>query len=520
MKKRLMSLLMVAAMTSTMFVGCGSDASKETSATDAASSDAATEAAADEVVCPDEITIMVDATVFTEPNGRDQFIAKLEELTGIAKINVVQPDHDAYYDVVGQTIASGDWPDVMILGPTYLSGYASQGVLWDMTDAWNNSELKVRQTAFGGNVDVEGLMINGQLYGMPATRGNGCVTYLRQSWLDAVGMDVPTTYDEYIEVLRAFKNNDPDGDGQNNTYGASAAGFIGGEAPYINYWPEFYQDAFPSFMTENGAWVDGFNSDAMKAALQRMADAYAEGLIDPASLDQGTKDARTKYFAGEFGAFTYWAGNWAENIYQNLSQNDQDPEIATMAPIAEVGTYINRLSPAWCITSTCENPEGVFKYFIETMQDGADTQFLWTYGVEGVHWSTAAETLYADTDSPKEYAQGEFHGCDNLENPGTQYTKAHIDPKLALVELANDPGALSETAKASADLFTANCRNAEMVPSTQEMTDYNGALTTLKNTLIAKVVMGEMTVDEAYAEYESNPEGLAYSQAIVDSLNK
>ncbi len=70
---------------------------------------------------------MVDGTVFTQENGQAEFIAKLEELSGI-KINVVQPDHDAYYDVkVGQTVASGDWPDVMILSSTYYSGYAEQG---------------------------------------------------------------------------------------------------------------------------------------------------------------------------------------------------------------------------------------------------------------------------------------------------------------------------------------------------------------------------------------------------------
>ncbi len=32
----------------------------------------------------------------------------------------------------------------------------------------------------------------------------------------------------------------------------------------------------------------------------------------------------------------------------------------------------------------CENPEGVFKYFIESMLDGGDMQMLWSYGVEDV----------------------------------------------------------------------------------------------------------------------------------------
>ena len=45
---------------------------------------------------------------------------------------------------LGQTFAAGseNWPDVVILGSSYYSGYAGEGALWDMTDAWNNSELK------------------------------------------------------------------------------------------------------------------------------------------------------------------------------------------------------------------------------------------------------------------------------------------------------------------------------------------------------------------------------------------
>lgn len=154
------------------------------------------------------------------------------------------------------------------------------------------------------------------------------------------------------------------------------------------------------------------------------------------------------------------------------------------------------------------------------MQDGGETQFLWTYGVEGVHWSTAAETLYEGTDSEVTYEEGEFHGLDNLEVSGTQYTKAHIDPALALVDLEGDPAKESraEENTASAQMFAANSVSAVLVPSTDEMTEYNGDLTTLKNTLVASVVLGEMTVDEAYAQFEAQG-GAEWSQLIVDSLN-
>lgn len=36
------------------------------------------------------------------------------------------------------------------------------------------------------------------------------MTYVRKDWLDRLGMDVPTTYDEFIEMLTRFKNEIPE----------------------------------------------------------------------------------------------------------------------------------------------------------------------------------------------------------------------------------------------------------------------------------------------------------------------
>lgn len=549
MKKKVVSLLMAATMVVSL-TACGGGGASEGSDTGAADTGAAetaettepaadageaetaepaAETAADDIEKPEEITILVDGTVFTQENARDEFMAKLEELIGI-KINVIQPDHDAYYDNVGQIVASGDWPDVMILSSTYYSGYAAEGVLWDMTDAWMNSDLKKRQEANGSEGVVEGVMIDGCLYGMPATRGNGCVTYVKKKWMDNCGItSAPKNFEEYKAMLDAFMTGDPDGDGvDGNTYAAVAsAGFVGTEAPFVNYLPEFYQDAYPSFYKDDsGKWVDGFTEESMKAAMQRLNEAVSSGALDKASLDQGTGDCRNKFYSDDFGVFTYWAGTWATNLKTNLENNGLDGELVALEPIAEVGQYLDRVPPVWAITSSCKNPEGVFKYFIEPMQDGGDVQFLWTYGVEDVHWSTKAETLYAGQTNDegesmeKVYAEGEFHGCDNLENPGTQYTKAHIDPALALVDLANDPADKSAAPenRESATMFAENCKTAVLVPTTEAMTQYNGDLTTLKNQLIAQVALGELTVEDAYAKFESDG-GANWSQQIVDSLN-
>ena len=467
-----------------------------------------------EVTKPQKITIFIDGTVVTQPNGQAEFKARLEELSGI-ELEIIQPDHDAYYDVLQQQIASGDWPDVMILSSTYYAAYANEGVLWDMTEAWENSNTKAIGTHANPEV-MEALKINGRLYGFADGIGGGCVTYVKKAWLDAVGMEAPTTWDEYAAMCDAFVNNDPDGDGVKDTYALAAAGFIGTEAPYINYLPEFYQDAYPSFYkNEEGKWVDGFTEPAMKAALERLNEGYTKGWIDPTTLTNGTKDCRNKFYDDTTGVFTYWAGTWAVNLKTNLEKNGHDGELVAIAPLEGCPGYFDRTPPVWAISSTCENPEGVFTYFIDTILDGGDIEFLWTYGVEDVHWSRKAENVLG-----VDYAEGEFHFRENLETPGTPYTKAHCDPNgVRFPEGFDNPldKVVKPEAISSNALFAETCRSAWMVPSTDVMTTYNGDLTTLKNSLIAKVAMGEMTYDDAMAEFAK--QGQAWSDAIVESLN-
>lgn len=456
---------------------------------------------------------MFDGTVFTQENGQAEFEARWEELTGI-DLQIIQPDHSQYYDVLGQTIAGGDWPDVVLLGSTYYASYAAEGVLWDMTEAYDNSELKERIT---DQSVIDGLKIDGSLYGISPARGNGCITYVKKAWLDNCGLEVPTTYDEYLAMLEAFTTGDPDGNGvDGDTYGVSSAGLIGTEAPYTNYLPEFYQDAYPSFYkNDEGVWVDGFTEDSMKAALERLKSAYEAGYIDKESLTNATSDCRTKFYEDKFGVFTYWAGTWATNLKTNLEANGLDSELVAIPPIEELGVYTERVAPAWCITEACSNPEGVYKYFIESMLDGGDMQFLWTYGVEGVHWSTAAEEVCG-----VKYEEGQFHMLENREKEGTVYTKNHIDPMLAVAPLENDPKAeaVAEEAKVSAETFQEHSKMAQLVVSTDEMAEYNGDLTTLKNEVIAKVVTQGMSVEDGMAYFDQQG-GNDWSQKIVDSLN-
>ena len=469
---------------------------------------------------PAKISIMVDGTLVTEPNGRAEFEARWEELTGI-DLEIIQPDHSSYYEVLSQRVATGNLPDAFLLGSEYYSSYAAAGLLWEMTDAWENSATH-NSGRFFGDYAIEGLKMDGKLYGIPMAKGNGCVTYIKKAWLDAVNLDAPTTYEEYLNVLVAFTPEDPDGNGESDTFGVTAAGFIGPEAPWVNYFPEFYQDATPSFYKdEDGVWHDGFVEPEMQAALERMTEAYALGTIDPETLTNTTANCREKFYDDKFGVFTYWAGQWASNLKNNLEIHGKDGELVALEPIEEVGAYIDRVSGCWCISAACENPEGVYDWFIDNMLDGGDVQFLWTYGVEGVHWSRKAETLYAGTSKEVTYTEGQFHFLDNRETPGSQYKKSMLDPALVFATYKEGFEAPTDVAPEnaySANLFNTHSKSAQLVPGTEAKNEYDGDLLALKKELVANIIMGKISYEEAMEQFEAEG-GNVMSQAIVDSLN-
>jgi hypothetical protein len=517
--KKLLAVLMTTMLLVPTLAACANN-SGTSSTTTVAETNASGETVATDtsgVTKPETIKIMANGTVTTKSNAQDAFIARWEELTGI-KLEIQQPDHDAYYDVLGQTFASGidNWPDVVLLNATYYTGYAAEGALWDMTEAYENSGIRERVT---NPALIDGLYLDGSLYGFSPTRGNGCITYIKKAWLDNVGMEAPTNYEEFREMLIAFSTEDPDGNGvAGDTYAISSAGLMGAETPYTHYLPEFYQDAWPSFyQLEDGTWIDGFTQDNMEAALLRLKEAYESGWIDRESLTNGTQDVRNKFYEDKFGVFTYWAGTWATNMKNNLGNNGFDDELIALPPIKEVGTYIERQAPMWSITVGAKNPEGVFEYFIKTMVDGGDMQILWTYGVEDVHWSTKAGTILDNT-----YAEGEFHGLESLEIPGTQYAKQHLDPMLVIVPFTDgDIGdnAIEASARAAQQTFNDNSRLAPLPKSTDEMSQYNGDLITLKRTVIADVVTQGVSFEDAMATFEAEG-GIEWSKMIVDSLNK
>ena len=455
---------------------------------------------------PEAFTVMVDGTVPKMADWGDKFDEQLKELTSL-DFTVTRPDHNSYYDAVANSMLDASaMPDVIILSSDYLALYASQGLLWDMTDAWNNSATKasgrliadaekIMQANYARGVDGEKA-----LYGFVPTRGNGCCTYVKEAWATAAGytkadLQKQMSYDEFYTMLKKMKA------AKGVDYVISAPGFYSKEAPYTNYLPEFYQNAQFTFYYDKaqGKYVDGFSEQEMKDALQRIQNAVKDGLINKESSTKTTATARNDFKSTdpktESGVFTYWAGQWAETLRGYLKGVGLDDSIIPILPVKELGKYAERLSPSWCITSHAAETgkaEGIFKYFIDKMLDGGDIQTLWEYGPKGYYYNVKDD--------------GSFEFLPKKSDPKAKYSKAHLDCNLVLAGYGDgkkDPGMAAQPANVieCSEMFFKNSQLVDSPAMTEEVGKLIGDINTQRYTVVDKVARGEWSVDEGMKQY-------------------
>lgn len=507
--RRILALAISLVMLTVMFSACTPSPSESTQPTQAATqapsaATAAPEATpepADEVKKPEKITFMVDGTFLIKENGEEILVKGYEDLYGI-DLELNHPVHNEYYEKVNLAFTTNSIPDVLLLSSSYYLNYANNGALYDITDLYENSAIK--DNVFNQAI-IDSLRIDGRLYGLPRERGNGTVTYVRGDWMEKLGLSAPTNYEEFIEMLRKFKFENPDGLTPDQVYPITAAGLINNEFPLDIYLREFFWTATPDFVEREGKWVDGMSEGVMKDALQRMRDAYAEGLIDPEILTNKTSTCRDKFYAGNVGVFNYWAGMWNKTLSDNLTANFPDATVVPIKPIKET-YYIERPPVPIAITTACKNPEGVFEYFLSTLLDAGEGQKLWTFGVKG----EAGSATYTEDG-------GKITFLPSVEDPSKNFAKAFSAPELSITNFAPNFD-MDEKITSSLQLFNENSVVYSLMPATEALNTLGPELNAIKAAAIADIVYGEVSVDDGLAAYTAEAQGMV--DAILAELNK
>ena len=318
-------------------------------------------------------------------------------------------------------MASGDYPDAFIgaLGgdDNDVITYGSEGIYIPLNDLIEQYCPNFNRRVSEGYPDLMKMITcaDGNIYGMPAVLYNPDIynnTFINQKWLDAVGAEVPTTTEEFEEVLRLFKENDPNGNGEADEIPMTFIFSDWGASDHGPYFGAFGYPLSPDYIMIDNKEVKYLSAEeSFKEGAEWLGSLYAEGLVDRDVFTQDDSSLAAKVSQGTVGVFSSWdktpAGDYADDYVALMPLQGPDGEQNTLVE-GITGLYKGR----FMITNKCENPEILMQWvdrFYESLEVGLNA----TYGIgpdENKAWyydDNGDIVFKTGDDLPEEYERGQ-----------------------------------------------------------------------------------------------------------------
>lgn len=203
-------------------------------------------------------------------------------------------------------LASNELGDIVTLQIAMLKNSSvrnalESGVFWDvsnyLSDYKNLSKISEDR--------INAAKIDGALYGVPVQKDYARAgLVIRKDWLDNLGLEVPTTLEELYEVAKQFTENDPDGNGVDDTVG------FGDRAPSDIRYTSF--KLFTSYfgapngwsVDENGKFTPEFDTKEYMKALNYSRELYKNGYLSQDFAVTQKTDQQEQFAQGKTGIYT------------------------------------------------------------------------------------------------------------------------------------------------------------------------------------------------------------------------
>ena len=371
--KKLVALGLAMTMSVSVLAGCGDtkktnvqESSSSTQQSSSVTESSTVEEQSKEIVFPLEETLEVSAIGLLakdaypyEDNIAWQYI---NELTNV-KIDMQSFSGGEIREKVNLLLSSGDYPEVLYkCSAVDLDKYGKDGVLIPLEDlireyAPNLTKLLDERKAWGTITATDGHIYSLPGIEKPRSYVRSLFYWINQDWLDKVGKEMPTNQDEFYEVLKAFKEQDPNGNGKADEIPWVVAGgqeiaelteilaYMGKGLYYGGLWMEI--DGVLEYLPT----TEYFKEDILKYFKK----FYDEGLIndDAFTLTSDQADAVGKSGANVYGMVRGSSSTRASSEEEvRLKWNSFKPfDTDTFALNQGVS------KGGFAITDKCENPE-------------------------------------------------------------------------------------------------------------------------------------------------------------------
>jgi putative aldouronate transport system substrate-binding protein len=411
MKRKILTLLLVMTLTISAMSGC----SKTTpTVEDKSSNEKTTTTSADatadgETAESKNITFPlaepITMSMFAIANGTNELpdnitFKKVEEMTNV-KWEVQSCLGANMTEKQGLLMSSGEYPDVFYktyLGASDLEKYGKQGILIPLNDLIDQYAPNLKKLIADRGIEDYLKSSDGNIYALPELDSPSLgVTplWFNQEWLDNLGLEEPKNEDELYKVLKAFKEQDPNGNGV-----ADEIALTSGSDIKINLLlPYFTAIDYGTYCKiENNKLVYVPTSDNFKEFVAFVTKIYSEGIMDKNGFTNTIDQQKAIGASGDvLGAF-FDAGAFL------TVGRDSDDKYKILTPFV-TGTYPTSTGVGvgtFAITDKCKNPEVAIAWADQFYTEGG-ARLAWL-GIEG-------ETYKINDDGTWEWVMGK-HGDD------------------------------------------------------------------------------------------------------------
>lgn len=345
-------------------------------------------------VVNEAITLTICGSLGSSPTyvGMNLF-EHLTKVTGV-EFTFEEYSDDVFREKKALFFGSDDLPDIFIGGEftdAELMEYGSGGQLLALNDLITQYGPNI-QDAFSQIPDAKAMSTSadGNIYALPLINQVPRDLHLRYwistTWLENVGKEVPTTLDEYAEVLRAFQKEDANGNGDpNDEIPLTGTGGVAVDGLILNALGLNANSAEYQLTADENGTVFCLNaSDAYREYLRYLRMLYEEKLLDNDFFVQTSEQMTAKGEAGILGSFHSAASymTCGSEIGYEYTQFDALTSSLSNKKLVTAGTGITPGVTA--ITTACQYPEVALRLLDYCYTE--EGSIVCRNGEEGVGW--------------------------------------------------------------------------------------------------------------------------------------
>ena len=431
----------------------------------------------------------------------------MEEATG-THVNWTLPVNSGFQEKFNLMIASGDYTDAIIAswgGTGYNAAeYAKDGIIIPLKDLIDENMPNFKKYCEEHPEYVkEFTSEDGEIYYIPYIRNDKRLNIyagplIRMDWLEKLKLSVPTNAEELYNVLKAFKTQDPNGNGKADEIPMSGVGSLGEIGSISNLLWMF--DSARGFYLDDGQVKYSVMEPEFEEGLKYIVKLYSEGLIDPDYVLQDRTKLTSKITNNQVGfAYEYQPTKIAAAMEKTNPKFRFEgiPHLKNAAgsEVCYYSTYNESvLKMGIAISTNNPNPAGTLKWLDWVYSE--EGRRAMNYGKEGESY-TIVDGVEKFTDAVLKPASG------TVAEQFGKYSGVYNSYFPAIQEWNSYSQYLSPFGVAAIEIWGANVDASNSLPSVMKFTseekekvnNYKTAMETYADEQIEKIILGRESID-------------------------